>query len=71
MCNLQLPANVAADLAQDYDRLREHIAQGLVEMSADGIRVTDEGRYLLAHLCAEQDAFLELDTAQRRLGSSR
>lgn len=70
MCNLQLPANLAADLAQDYDRLREHIAQGLVEMSDDGIRVTDEGRYLLRHLCAEQDAFLELDTAQRRLGSN-
>ncbi|MBK1641381.1 oxygen-independent coproporphyrinogen III oxidase [Chromatium okenii] len=62
MCNLQLPANVAADLAQDYDRLHDHVAQGLVEMSADGIRVTAEGRYLLRNLCNEPDAFLELDT---------
>jgi oxygen-independent coproporphyrinogen-3 oxidase len=70
MCNLQLPANVAADLEQDYERLHEHVAQGLVELSSDGIRVTPEGRYLLRNLCAEQGAFLELDTLHTRLGSN-
>ena len=54
LCNLELPAELAAAGLEDaYARLSGRADEGLLEVTSDRIVVTPRGRPLLAELCAE------------------
>jgi oxygen-independent coproporphyrinogen-3 oxidase len=64
ICNLELPAALAAGCLDDeYVRLAGYAVDGLVEVGADGLRITPAGRYFLRSLCTEHDAFFNWDRA--------
>jgi oxygen-independent coproporphyrinogen-3 oxidase len=57
ICNLELPAELAADgLEEAYGRVSRRAEDGLVEVRSDRIAVTPRGRYFLRELCMEFDA---------------
>ena len=47
--------------APELDRLREMEADGLLDLSAESIQLTDDGRYLVRNVCMVFDAWLERD----------
>ena len=54
MCRQELPRSLAeGGLEPGYAALARHAPQGLVQVEADRIVVTDAGRLQLAALCAE------------------
>ena len=55
LCNLELPADLLVGLAVDADQLHRGAAQGLLEISAGGIKVTQRGRYFLRSLCTQHE----------------
>lgn len=58
LCNLELPAHVATGLDEDYERLTRCAEHGLVEVSSNGIKVTQRGRYFLRSLCTQHEPAL-------------
>ncbi len=70
MCNLQLPASSAVDLDEEYERLCKGAEHGLIEVSDTGIRVTDEGRYLLHGLCGGRDELVNWGSSQWRFNAA-
>lgn len=71
MCNLELPFAIAEGdegLIEAMDRVAAYADEGLVEVEADRIVVTDLGRFFLRNLCMELDAYLSR-TAERPLFS--
>jgi len=70
MCNLELPANMAAGLAEELDSLRRCVEDGLLEVRGEAIRVTPRGRFFLRDLCAAHAASLDWDSAQWRFPKS-
>jgi oxygen-independent coproporphyrinogen III oxidase len=71
MCNLELPAAMAAGLEEDYKSLSRCVDDGLVEVAADSIRITPRGRYFLRDLCAKHAASLDWDSAPWHFPKSR
>jgi oxygen-independent coproporphyrinogen-3 oxidase len=58
LCNLELPAELAADgLEEAYARVSRRAEEGLVEVTSDRIIVTPRGRPFLRELCAELDGY--------------
>ena len=53
----------AEEYAEELGRLREHQADGLIEIDADEIRLTESGRYLVRNVCMVFDAWLERGSA--------
>jgi oxygen-independent coproporphyrinogen-3 oxidase len=70
MCNLELPASMAAGLDRDREGLERCAAEGLLELDGDAIRVTPRGRYFLRDLCVGRAASLDWDSAQWRYPKS-
>jgi oxygen-independent coproporphyrinogen-3 oxidase len=70
MCNLELPASMAAGLEKDIAALQTCFDDGLLELVSDGIRVTTRGRFFLRDLCVAQAASLDWDSAQWRFPKS-
>ncbi|MGD8206461.1 MAG: oxygen-independent coproporphyrinogen III oxidase [Thiohalocapsa sp.] len=71
ICNLELPADLAADCLEDeYSRLAGYEPDGLVEVDARGLRITPEGRYFLRALCTENDAYFHWDRARWHFAGS-
>lgn len=58
MCNLEVPASMAAGLGEDYERLIRNAELGLVEVQGGVIKVTPSGRYFLRSLCTEHEPTL-------------
>lgn len=64
ICNLELPAQLAAGCLDDeYARLAGYAVDGLVEVADDRLCITPAGRYFLRSLCTEHDAFFNWDRA--------
>ncbi len=68
MCNLELPfaltreeygAGVDTLLADELKRLRAYEAEGFLIFGAEGLQVTDLGRFFVRNLCMELDAYLD------------
>ncbi|WP_295456776.1 oxygen-independent coproporphyrinogen III oxidase [uncultured Thiodictyon sp.] len=55
LCNLALPASLMAGLEGDAERLVRCAAQGLIELTDGGIKVTQRGRYFLRSLCTQHE----------------
>jgi oxygen-independent coproporphyrinogen-3 oxidase len=70
MCNLELPAGMAAGLDRDREGLERCVEEGLLELDSDGIRVTPRGRFFLRDLCVGRAASLDWDSAQWRYPKS-
>lgn len=64
MCNLELPLSMAEGLGVHPDELGELFRDGLLELSAGGIRVTPLGRLFLGPLCGLGSASLDWCSAQ-------
>ena len=65
ICNLELPATLAAGCLDDeYARLASYASDGLVDMAQDRLRITTAGRYFLRSLCTEHDAYFHWDRAR-------
>ena len=58
LCNLEVPLSLLAGLTADYERLLRCAEHGLVEVSADRIKVTTRGRYFLRGLCTQHEPSL-------------
>jgi oxygen-independent coproporphyrinogen-3 oxidase len=56
LCHLEVPASLADDFEQEYERLIQWQAHGLVEVCGDSLKVTHRGRYFLRSLCAPHEA---------------
>jgi oxygen-independent coproporphyrinogen-3 oxidase len=65
ICNLELPEDLAIGCLDDeYSRLANYAADGLVEVDGDRLRITSTGRYFLRTLCSEHDAYFAWDRAR-------
>ncbi|MEA1049384.1 oxygen-independent coproporphyrinogen III oxidase [Lamprobacter modestohalophilus] len=65
ICNLELPAEIAAGCLDDeYARLASYAADGLVQVEPDRLRITASGRYFLRTLCSEHGAYFEWDRSR-------
>ena len=71
LCNLVLPASTAKTLGADLESLGRCAKDGLLEMDAEGIRVTERGRFFLESLCAQHASSLDWDSAQWLFPKSR
>jgi len=64
LCNLELPIDAAVQaLPDEFARLDQHVAGGLVEVDRTTIRLTEHGRYQLHDLCVDPKAALQADGA--------
>jgi oxygen-independent coproporphyrinogen-3 oxidase len=71
ICNLELPEAMATGyLDAEYRRLASYVADGLVEITATGLRVTEAGRFLVRSLCSEHDACFHWDRARWHFSTS-
>lgn len=62
LCNLQLPAELAAEgLEHAYTRVSRRAEEGLVEVTSDCIIVTPRGRPFLRELCTELEGYGETE----------
>lgn len=61
LCNLTLPRSSLDSLDEDLPTLERFAAQGLLELTGDGLRVTVSGRFLLRSLCARLERSLNWD----------
>ncbi len=76
MCDLQFPGHELRDLfgtaADPVQREAEALvaadADGLVERTADGFRVTDRGRPFIRSLCARFDSYLRPEVGRHAIG---
>lgn len=76
MCDLQFPGHELRDLfgtaADSVQREAEALvaadADGLVERTADGFRVTDRGRPFIRSLCARFDSYLRPEVGRHAIG---
>ncbi len=68
MCNLELPFELTRDefdapadelLADELARLEPLVERDLVTRDADGLRVTELGRFFIRNICVEFDAYLQ------------
>lgn len=65
ICNLELPAEIAAGCLDDeYARLASYASDGLVQVEPDRLRITPSGRYFLRTLCSEHGAYFEWDRSR-------
>jgi oxygen-independent coproporphyrinogen-3 oxidase len=65
ICNLELPAELAAGCLDDeYARLASYAPDGLVQVEPDRLRITPSGRYFLRTLCSEHGAYFEWDRSR-------
>lgn len=65
ICNLELPAELAAGCLDDeYARLAGYASDGLVQIETDRLRITPSGRYFLRTLCSEHGAYFEWDRSR-------
>lgn len=65
ICNLELPAEIAAGCLDDeYARLASYAADGLVQIESDRLRITPSGRYFLRTLCSDHGAYFEWDRSR-------
>lgn len=64
MCNLELPASSAQGIEREYENLCRNAGHGLLVVTDAGVRVTEEGRYLLHGICVEQDATVDWGSTQ-------
>lgn len=65
ICNLELPAEIAAGCLDDeYARLASYASDGLVQIEPDRLRITSSGRYFLRTLCSEHGAYFEWDRSR-------
>jgi oxygen-independent coproporphyrinogen-3 oxidase len=65
ICNLELPAEIAAGCLEDeYARLASYAGEGLVKVDDDRLRITPSGRYFLRTLCSEHGAYYEWDRSR-------
>lgn len=64
LCNLELPANLAQGIEEEYERLARCAEIGLVEVTPNSIRVTPRGRYFLRSLCGHDDSTLAWSSSQ-------
>jgi len=71
LCNLALPASTAKTLGADFESLGRCVDDGLLEMTSDGIRVTERGRFFLGSLCVQHANSLDWDSAQWLFPKSR
>jgi oxygen-independent coproporphyrinogen-3 oxidase len=71
LCNLVLPASTAKTLGADLESLGRCVDDGLLEMNAEGIRVTERGRFFLESLCSKHASSLDWDSAQWLFPKSR
>jgi oxygen-independent coproporphyrinogen-3 oxidase len=58
LCNLEIPAHLAAGLGKDYECLARNAELGLVEVHDGGLKITPSGRYFLRSLCTEHEPTL-------------
>jgi oxygen-independent coproporphyrinogen-3 oxidase len=70
MCNLEMPASMAAGLDEVSESFRRCMEDGLLEMASDSIRVTPRGRFFMRDLCAVHAAPLDWESAQWRFPRS-
>ncbi|MGB5831360.1 MAG: oxygen-independent coproporphyrinogen III oxidase [Thiohalocapsa sp.] len=65
ICNLELPADLAAGCLDDeYARLAGYEADGLVRSGPSGLQITPTGRYLLRSLCSGYEDFNSWESAR-------
>ena len=76
MCDLQFPGHeledrfgtVAEPVLREAEALVAADADGLVERTSRGFRVTDRGRPFLRSLCAKFDSYLRPETGRHAIG---